>query len=290
MASPTRSQRREQVTRDGYQPVKTFEATSSRVLPDLGEVWQHRELLLMFTRRQISARYRQMLLGISWSVMEPLGLLLMMSLVFGFLLKVGSDGYPYPVYVFSGIASWIMFSRATLAVAGSLYENIGLISKVYFPRLILPIAAMVRELFDGMLMLAILLLVAAAYGFEPNTRFLALPLIFLAAGLVAVAIGLWFAALLVKFRDIRPLLTLLLQAGMYATPIIYSVNLVPESIRFVYQLNPMLWVVEFSRWALLGKDVAVTPALYLSAGVSVLLLVGGLIVFTMFERSSVDVQ
>lgn len=284
------SRRHEQVNSQGNQPTKTIEATTSRVLPDLDEVWQHREMLLMFIRRQISARYRQMLLGVLWSVMEPLGLLLMMSLVFGFLLRVDSDGYPYPVFVFSGMAGWLLFSRATVSVAGSLYDNMGLISKVYFPRLILPIAAMARELFDGMLMMVILVLLAVTYGFDPTVRLLALPLVLLTAALLAMAIGLWFAALLVKFRDIRPLLTLALQAGMYATPIIYSVNLVPEPFRFAYQLNPMLWVVEFSRWALLGKEVAVTSALYWSAGVSVLLLAGGLIVFTMFERLSVDVQ
>jgi lipopolysaccharide transport system permease protein len=275
---------------DVHQPTKTIEASVSRVLPDLVEVWQHRELLVMFIRRQISSRYRQMLLGVLWGVIEPLGLLLMMTLVFGFLLRVSSDGYPYPVFVFSGMAGWLLFSRATVSVAGSLLENMGLISKVYFPRLILPIAAMARELFDGMLMMVVLLLLAAAYGFEPTLRHLALPLILMAAALLAMAIGLWFAALLVKFRDIRPLLTLALQAGMYATPIIYSINLVPERFRFAYELHPMLWVVEFSRWALLGKEVTVTSALYWSAGASALLLVGGLIVFTMFERLSVDVQ
>src|SRR3546814_12018572 len=140
-------------------------------------------------------------------------------------------------------------------------DNMGLISKVYFPRLVLPIAAMARELFDGMLMMAILLVLALAYGFEPTVRLLALPLVLLAAGLLAMAAGLWFTALLVKFRDIRPLLTLVLQAGMYATPIIYRVHLVPDRFRFVYQPNPMLWVVEFSRWALLGTEVAIPSAL-----------------------------
>src|SRR3546814_10125722 len=125
---------------------------------------------------------------------------------------------------------------------------------------------MARELFEGMWMRAIRLVLALAYGFEPTVRLLALPLVLLATGLLAMAAGLWFTALLVKFRDIRPLLTLVLQAGMYATPIIYSVNLVPERFRFVYQPNPMLWVVEFSRWALLGKEVAVTSDLYWSGG------------------------
>src|SRR3546814_16990258 len=124
-----------------------------------------------------------MLLGVLWSVMEPLGLLLMMTLVFGFLLRVNSDGYPYPVFVFSGLAGWLVFSRATLSVAASLSDNMGLISKVSFPRLVLPIAAMARELFDGMLMMAILLVLALAYGFAPTVRLLVLPLVLLADGL-----------------------------------------------------------------------------------------------------------
>src|SRR3546814_4372559 len=132
-------------------------------------------------------------------------------------------------------------------------DNMGLISKVYFPRLVLPIAAMARELFDGMLMMAILLVLALAYGFEPTVRLLVLPLVLLAAGLLALAAGLWFTALLVTFRHIRLLLTLVLQAGMYATPIISSVNLVLVRFRFVYQLNPLLWLVDISRRPLARK-------------------------------------
>ncbi|WP_337996703.1 ABC transporter permease [Oleispirillum naphthae] len=256
----------------------------------LAGTWRSRELLLIFSRRQISARYRQMLLGTLWAAMEPLGLLLMMTVIFGLLLKVDTEGYPYPVFAFAGMAAWLVFSRATLAVAGCLLDNMGLISKVYFPRLILPVAAVARELFDGLLMMAILLLLAFAYGYPPTPRMLALPLILAFSALLALAVGLWFAAFLVKFRDIRPILGLCLQAGMYATPIVYSASLVPDRFRPIYDLNPMLWVVEFSRWALLGKEVALSPALFLSGGVSLLLLLGGLSVFSLYERMAVDVQ
>jgi lipopolysaccharide transport system permease protein len=254
------------------------------------EAFRRHELLSLFVRRQISARYRQMFLGVLWALVEPLGQLLLLTLVFGWLLKVNTEGYPYPVFAFSGMAAWLLFSRATLAAAGSLQENMTLISKVYFPRLILPLASVARELFDALLMIVLLLALALAYGFNPNPRLLALPLIMVCAALLALALGLWMATLIVKFRDIRPMLGLALQAWMYATPIVYSGDLVPERFRFAYELNPMFWVVEFSRWALLGKSVVVSSALYWSAGVSFLLLLGGLIVFAMFERMSVDVQ
>lgn len=231
-----------------------------------------------------------MFLGVLWALVEPLGQLLLLSMVFGLLLKVNTDGYPYPVFAFSGMAAWLLFSRATLATAGSLQENMGLISKVYFPRLILPLAAMARELFDAMLMIVLLLILALAYGFNPTPRLFLLPLIMLYAAILALALGLWMATLIVKFRDIRPMLSLALQGGMYATPIVYSANLIPERFRFAYELNPMFWVVEFSRWALLGKEVVISTALYWSAGASLLLLLGGLIVFALFERMSVDVQ
>ena len=256
----------------------------------LTEALGRHELFRLFVQRQISARYRQMFLGMVWALVEPLGQLLLLTVVFGYLLKVNTGGYPYPVFAFAGMAAWLLFSRATLAVAGSLQENMGLISKVYFPRLILPLAAVARELFDAMIMIIVLLGLAMAYGFPPTPRLLILPVIFVCSGLLALAIGLWMATVIVKFRDVRPILSLGLQAGMYATPIVYSADLVPERVRFIYELNPMFWAVEYSRWALLGKEVVVSAALSWSVGVSVLLLLGGLMVFSLFERMSVDVQ
>ena len=254
-----------------------------------GALHRH-ELLSLFVKRQISARYRQMLLGVLWALVEPMGQLLLLTVVFGFLLKVDTAGYPYPVFAFAGLAAWFLFSRATLAVASSLQENMGLISKVYFPRLILPLAAVARELFDAMLMIILLLVLAWAYGIPPTLKLLALPFILIYSAILALSIGLWLATLMVKFRDIRPILSLALQAGMYATPIVYSAELVPERFRFAYELNPMYWAVEFSRWALFGKEVTINAALAWSVGGSLLLLVGGLITFSLFERMSVDVQ
>lgn len=271
-------------------PAVTAIQPKVRVSLGLVDAFKSQELLRMFAGRQISARYKQMALGMLWAMVEPLGQLLLLSLVFGVLLKVDTGGYPYPVYAFSGMAAWLLFSRATLATAGSLQDNMGLISKVYFPRLILPLAAIARELFDAILMIVILVALAIFYGFIPSARLLVLPFILCFAGLCALALGLWLTTLIIKFRDIRPMLNLLLQGGMYATPIVYSANLVPERWRFYYELNPMYWVVEFSRWALLGKEIVVSTALYWSLGATAVLLFGGLIVFSLFERISVDVQ
>jgi len=256
----------------------------------LADVLERRELLWMLTKRQIESRYRQMLLGIVWALLEPLGQLLMMTVVFGYLLRVASEGYPYPLFAFSGLTAWWLFSRATMAVAGSLLDNIGLISKVYFPRLILPLAATGREMFDNVVMLLVLLVLSVAYGYIPSSKALLLPLILFCAAVFALACGLWVASLMVKFRDVRPMLSLGLQAGMYATPIVYSAQLVPERFRAFYELNPMFWVVEFSRWALLGKTVEITSSFYWSLGFIVLSLAGGIIVFSAFEKMSVDVQ
>ncbi len=255
----------------------------------LGAVWRRRGLLWVLVRRQVSVRYRQMLLGVFWALLEPLGVLLMMTFMFGLLLKVDTGGYPYPVFAFAGLLPWFLFSKGMTAVATSLVENMALLAKVSFPRLILPVAAILRELFDQAVVLAILIAVAAAYGFPPGLRLLAAPLLFAAVAAAAFAFGLWLACVMVPFRDVRPLLALLLQAGMYATPILYPPALVPESILPVYQLNPMYWCVELSRWMMLGQPVAVTWSLWASAGATAAALAGGLAVFALGEKTVVDV-
>jgi len=256
----------------------------------LAEAWRYRELMWLMLGRQVSSRYRQMLLGAVWALLEPLATLLMLSIVFGFLLRVDSNGYPYAVFAFAGLVPWWLFSRATLAVAGCLQDNMGLISKVYFPRLILAVAAAGREMADSLVALLALLLVSAGFGYLPGPQVLLAPVVLLAVVLLAAGVGLWVAAVMVRFRDIRPLLGVVLQAGMYATPILYSASLVPEVVQFVYRLNPMLWAVEAFRWLLLGQVVPVGLELGLSVGLSLLLLLSGLQVFAWMERTTVDVQ
>lgn len=248
------------------------------------------ELLWMLAQRQIASRYRQMLLGVVWAALEPLGQLLMLTLVFGFLLRVDTAGYPYPIFAFSGLTAWWLFSRNLMAVAGCLQDNMGLISKVYFPRLILALAASIKEFFDIGIMLALLLAVSLLYGYIPGPRVIILIPILLFAGMISLGLGLWLASLMVRFRDVRPMLGLILQAGMYATPILYSPSLVPVRFQSLYQLNPMYWIVELSRWAVLNKEVIITPSFYWSLALSSLIVASGLLVFSATEKMAVDVQ
>ncbi len=231
-----------------------------------------------------------MVLGFFWSLLEPLALLAMMTFVFGFILRAPSNDVPYPVFVFSGLIPWLLFSRATLAAAGSLQENMGLISKVYFPRLILPLSITAREVFDSFIMITCLLIIAAAFGYWPTWRIVFLPVLMLYIVIASLGIGLSFASILVKFRDIRPLLSIALQFGMYASPIIYSSTAVPRNLLFVYQLNPMYWAIEGSRWIFLGQPVEVTPALYISVAAVFALLVFRRVRVLDHEKLTVDVQ
>lgn len=270
--------------------LKIIEAKSRRRLPDLGEVWQHRELVQLLTYRQIAGRYKQMLLGGFWAVLEPLATLALMTVVFGAILRVDTNGYPYPVFAFAGLIPWLLFSRATQAIAGSLQENMALLSKVYFPRLILPMVALFRELFDSLVTVTILIILAAIYGFLPTWKYLMILPTLAMVGLGAAAVGLWVAALMVRFRDIKPLLTIVLQAGMYLTPILYSPSMVPNRFMPLYQLNPMYWAVELFRWILLGQSFQITPSFYIAMAVTSALFVTGLIVFSINEKVTVDVQ
>ncbi|MBU0877933.1 MAG: ABC transporter permease [Alphaproteobacteria bacterium] len=269
---------------------KVIDATHQHKGVNFAELWAHRELVMLFAKRQVASRYRQMLLGGLWAVLEPLATLAMMSVVFGFLLRVDTGGYPYPIYAFAALIPWFLFSKTTLAVASSLQENMGLISKVYFPRLALPIATACRELFDNLITLTILILLAIGFGFLPTWRYLLLiPSIF-AIALVGMGVGLWVSALMVRFRDVRPLLTITLQAGMYATPIFYPPTLVPEWMLPFYQLNPMYWGVAVFRWIMLNQEIAITPMLYVSLTASVLVMVSGIWIFSVYEKMTVDVQ
>lgn len=255
-----------------------------------GQVWERRELLGIFVQRHIFSRYRQMFLGILWSVAEPLGSLLILTFLFGFVIKVDTGGLPYPLFAFSGLVGWWVFSKTTTAVSSSLLDNIGIISKVYFPRLILPLAVVGREFFDSLILVGLLLFLSVLYGFLPQWPSLALPLILLGAALFGLGCGLLLAPLTVKFRDVRHILSLILQAGMYATPIVYSANLVPAVLMPLYQLNPMYWIVGATRWALVGTPIAVSGSAWISLALTGMVLWMGLVVFSRLERISVDVQ
>jgi lipopolysaccharide transport system permease protein len=257
---------------------------------DWEDVYRSRELIGVFVRRGIAVRYGQMALGITWSFLEPLGLLLLTSVVFGLFIRVPTGNYPYPVFVFSALIPWLYFNRSTNGAASSLQEHMGIVSKIYFPRVLLPISAVVREFFDSIVLFILLVALAWFYGYPPTWRSLLMPVVFMYLTLPALGVGLSVGSISVKFRDFRPLLQLVLQAGFYVTPIFYPPELVPARLRPLVELNPMYWGVEVSRWITLDKPLAITPSFYLSFVISGLMLFLGYVVFAWYERSVVDAQ
>jgi lipopolysaccharide transport system permease protein len=257
---------------------------------DWREIYRSRELAWVFIKRGIAVRYRQMALGILWSFLEPLGLLALTTLVFGLMIRVPTGPYPYPVFVFSGLIPWLCFSKATTGAANSLLENIGIVSKVYFPRVLLPLTAAVRELLDSAMLFAVLLLLAWLYGYGPSARIIFAPVLLLYVALPALGLGMAVGSISIKFRDFRPLLALLLQAGFYTTPIFYPPELVPPRFKAVYELNPMYWGVELSRWITLGKPLVISPSFYLSIALSLAVVAVAYVIFARYERIVVDAQ
>jgi lipopolysaccharide transport system permease protein len=263
-----------------------------RRLPTLDwhEIWRSRELIMVFVKRGIAVRYGQMALGVAWSFLEPLGLLVLTSIVFGLFIRVPTGPYPYPVFAFSGLIPWLYFNRSTNGAAGSLSEHIGIVSKIYFPRVLLPVSAVIREFFDSLVLFLLLLALSWFYGYPPTWRSLLMPLLLIYISVPALGVGLSVGSISIKFRDFRPLLQLVLQAGFYVTPIFYPVEIVPERFRFVLQLNPMYWAVEMTRWLVLDKAMVLNAAFFVSFAISGLMLLIGYVVFAYYERGVVDAQ
>lgn len=259
-------------------------------IPAFQEIWEKRELFLLLVKRQCTVRYQQSILGVLWAVLNPLGSLFVFWLLFGKMLQVPTDGYPYIVYAFAGLIPWNTFNQGANAAMGSLQEQMGIISKVYFPRIILPFVNLARVLVDSLIVLVMLVIVAALYGYMPTWRFLLLPAVLLLALLVGMSIGLLFAGPVVRFRDLRVPFSYALQLLMYLTPVIYAPTIIPERFQWLLELNPMLWVMQFSRWCLLGQEMVITPRLYVSLSLMCLLLLFGWLLFAYTERRIIDVQ
>ena len=257
---------------------------------NLADVYAHRELLWLLMWRNLRSRYAQMSLGMLWSVLEPLTMLLTLVFVFGFLMRVPTDGVPYPVFVFAAQIPWLLFSKATMNAIACLQEHMGLISKVSFPRLLLPFAAVFRDVFDAVILVAILIVLAAFYGYLPTWRLAAVPFLLLGVTLLAISFGLWLAGALVRFRDLRPIMVIALQIGFYVSPVLFPITLVPASLLPVYSMNPMFWAILISRWAVLNQPLVITPSFYVAIVVLLVMFISGLFVFADQERAAVDVQ
>jgi lipopolysaccharide transport system permease protein len=256
---------------------------------DLKSIWQYRELLYFLIWRDIKVRYKQTVIGASWAILQPLMTMVIFTVIFAHFAKIPSDGLPYPIFAFTALLPWNYFSQAVGKSGVSLVGNANLISKVYFPRLLVPISAAAAPLADFAVAFVILLGMMAWFGIEPTWGVLALPFFLLLALVTAVAIGLWLSALNVKYRDVGHTIPFLIQCWMYASPVAYPVSLVPEKWRLLYSLNPIVGVIEGFRWAFLSTGSLDFETLVMSTTVVMVLLLGGIIYFKHMERTFADV-
>lgn len=255
----------------------------------LKDLWQYRELLYFMIWRDIKVRYKQTALGAAWAVLQPLLTMVVFTIFFGKLAKVPSDGIPYPIFNFCALLPWQLFARSFTESSNSLVTNQRLITKVYFPRLVIPLAAVLAGLVDFAIAFLVLVGLMFYYGIFPGLALLALPLFLLLAIVTSLAASLWLSALNVKYRDIKYTLPFLVQFWLFASPVAYSSSLVPAPWRLLYGLNPMAGVIEGFRWSLLGKTEAVWPLVITSAVLVAGLLWGGLVYFRQMEKTFADV-
>jgi homopolymeric O-antigen transport system permease protein len=256
---------------------------------DLHELWQYRELLYFLTWRDIKVRYKQTALGAAWAVIQPLFIMVVFSLFFGRLAGVPSDGLPYPVFTLCALLPWQLFAHALTEASNSLVGSQNLITKVYFPRLVVPISAVLGGLADFVIAFVILLGMLFFYGIVPGWQIVALPGLVLLAVMTALAVGLWLSALNVQYRDVRYTINFLVQFWLFATPVAYPSSIVPVKWRALYGLNPMVGVVDGFRWALTGRPESPGSVLLVSVIVVSVLLVGGLYYFRRLEQQFADI-
>jgi lipopolysaccharide transport system permease protein len=252
------------------------------------EILEYRDLLYTLALRDLKVRYAQTALGLLWAVLQPLTTLIVFTLVFSRVAKVDTSPIPYPVFALSGLSVWTYFASLMSQAGSSIVSAQGMISKIYFPRLIIPLSKSVVGLVDLGISLTFLVVLMVFYGVVPSAQIIWLPLFLLLALLSGLAVGIWLSALTVRFRDFLQIMPFVVQLGMYLTPIAYPARLVPEKYQFFYFLNPMAGVVEGFRWSLLG-GTAPNPMIFLSAGLVLVLLVSGLYYFRSVERVMADI-
>jgi lipopolysaccharide transport system permease protein len=254
------------------------------------DLWKYRELFYFLAWRDILVRYKQTVVGIAWALIRPFLTMIVLTVVFGTLAKLPSNGVPYPILVFAAMLPWQFFSNSLSECSNSLISNSNLISKVYFPRLIIPTSSVIVSFVDFMISGIILLGLMTWYNFVPGWRILTLPLFILVAFAAAMGAGLWLAALNVEYRDFRYIVPFIVQFGMYISPIGFSSSIVPEQWRLIYSLNPMVGVIDGFRWAILGKNSDIYwPGFSLSVALVIFILISGVWYFRRMERTFADV-
>jgi lipopolysaccharide transport system permease protein len=254
------------------------------------DLWRYRELLFFLAWRDILVRYKQTTFGLIWALGRPLITMLVFTLVFSKLANLPSDGAPYPLLIFAALLPWQFFASSFSGAGDSLINNAGMISKVYFPRLVIPASAVIVNFVDLFFSMIVLTGLMVWYEFTPSLRMLTLPLFVFLAFATAMGAGLWIAALNVKYRDFRIVVPFVVQVGLYISPVGFSSAIVPEQWRLLYSLNPMVGVIDGFRWAILGSDTQLYwPGFLLSLSLVTLILVTGIVYFRKTERTFADV-
>jgi lipopolysaccharide transport system permease protein len=255
---------------------------------DLYELWTYRELLYSFTLRDIKIRYKQTALGFLWAIIQPLFMMVIFTIFFGGLAKIPSEGIPYPLFSFAALLPWTLFAEGLTRSTTSMVSNANIMTKVYFPRLLMPVAGILSPLVDFAIAFVILILMMAYFGFVPTIAIIFLPAFILLALMTSLSVGLWLSALNVKYRDFQYTIPFLIQLWLFASPVVYPSSLLPEQFQLLYALNPMAGVIEGFRWALLGTAPP-SGMILVSTIVVILLLTGGLYYFKRMEQYFADV-
>jgi lipopolysaccharide transport system permease protein len=254
----------------------------------IDEVWEYRELIWLLAWRDIAVRYKQTVAGAAWAVVQPLAMMGLASVVFRRWGHIPSEGVPYPLFAFVALLPWLYFSNAMAACAGSLIKSANILTKVYFPRLIIPIASILPPLIDFCIGFVLLLLMLCGYGIAPTWRLIFVPFLLGLTMLLSLSVGVWFSALSVRYRDLSHLVPFITQLWMFASPIVYPGDLVSWRWRQVYALNPMAAIVETFRWAILGTTSTLNFDIVIASLITILLFLFGVAYFQYIERSIAD--
>ncbi len=257
--------------------------------PNLADLWRYRSLVYMLVIREVQGKYRQSVLGFAWAFMPALTQMLIFTVLFGEVAQLGPDNIPYPIFSYAALLPWTFFATALTSAGGSVVSGRGLFTKVYFPRLVLPLAGVCAALVDLAISSVIMGLLMLYFGVVPGIEILLLPVFILIAIGTALGVGLWLTAASVKYRDVKFATPFMVQIWMYITPVIFSLDKIPEEYRYLLWLNPMTGVIEGFRWALVGQAPPEWSLMGLSLGVIAVILIGGVIYFTSFERKFADI-
>mgnify|MGYP000858748062 FL=1 len=265
------------------QPVKGWIALNLR------DLWIYRELVYFLTWRDLKVRYKQSVLGVLWAIIKPLLTMVVFTIFFGNLAKLPSDGLPYPIWSYTGLLPWEFFAAALSVSARSMLTSGSMVSKIYFPRIIVPLSSVFANLVDFLIAFVILIGMMFFYHITPTINMVWLPAFLLLAVITALGVGLWFSALLVMYRDVNYMLPFITQLWMFISPVVYASSTIPEKWRFLYSLNPMAGVVEGFRWAMLGTTQSISPLMVgISAGIALVIFISGLFFFRRMERVFAD--